>query len=152
MPNTWAKEYPDFIVGPNELVMNLTAQSLADEFLGRICMTEADERCLLNQRIARLTPVGLDTRFVMWVMKAWYFRRFVDDLNTGSLIQHMFTSQLADFVMPIPPFDEQVEIVRQIGIKMTAVEETERVTDQSLADVTRLRQAVLKRAFEGRLV
>jgi type I restriction enzyme S subunit len=152
MPNSWAEEYPDFIVGSNELVMNLTAQSLADEFLGRICMTGDGERCLLNQRIARITPVGVDTRFVMWVMKAWYFRRFVDELNTGSLIQHMFTSQLADFVMPIPPLDEQVEIVRQIGIKMTAVEETERATDQSLADVTRLRQAVLKRAFEGRLV
>lgn len=56
LPSKWETAAPDLIVGPSELVMNLTAQSLKDEFLGRICMTGAGDRALLNQRLARLTP------------------------------------------------------------------------------------------------
>ena len=60
MPESWATAHPDYVIGGGELVINLTAQSLKDEFLGRVCMTSSAERCLLNQRIARLTPVEVD--------------------------------------------------------------------------------------------
>jgi Type I restriction modification DNA specificity domain len=90
----WADDFPEFIVGGGELLMNLTAQSLADEFLGRVCMTRADEHCLLNQRIARLSVVSASTRYIYYLLRSSRFRRFVDTLNTGSLIQHISTSQL----------------------------------------------------------
>ena len=57
MPDEWEHKHPNYIVSANELVMNLTAQSLKDEFLGRVCLTKDGEHCLLTlQRIARLTP------------------------------------------------------------------------------------------------
>jgi type I restriction enzyme S subunit len=89
MPEKWAADYPGHLIGPDELVINLTAQSLADEFLGRVCLTSPGEHCLLNQRIARLTPVLLPPRFLLCVFKSPWFRKFVASLNTGSLIQHM---------------------------------------------------------------
>lgn len=58
MPVEWAELHPSYIIRGNELVMNLTAQSLADEFLGRICLTDQDECCLLNQRLARNFAFG----------------------------------------------------------------------------------------------
>lgn len=103
IPVRWATDFPDFIVGNGELVMNLTAQSLKDEFLGRICLTSSPERCLLNQRICRLIPISVPPWYLLWMFKSSMFRRFVDGLNTSSLIQHMFTSQLADFTLPLPP-------------------------------------------------
>src|SRR5439155_26285951 len=57
LPPVWADRYPGYLLGPGELVMNLTAQSLRDEFLGRVCMTTSSERCLLDQRQARLSPL-----------------------------------------------------------------------------------------------
>lgn len=107
LPKRWATEFPEFIVGPRELIMNLTAQSLKDEFLGRVCLTGSDERCLLNQRLARLSPIKVLPEFILWLFKSSVFRRFVDELNTGSLIQHMFTTQLGDFLLPLPPLPEQ---------------------------------------------
>ena len=102
------------MVRGNELVMNLTAQSLKDEFLGRVCLSDESEECLLNQRIARLTPTLLSSRFCLWLFKSPVFRRFVDGLNTGSLIQHMFTSQVLDFRFPVPPMEEQNAIVNSV--------------------------------------
>lgn len=152
LPESWAIEYPGFTVGTNELVMNLTAQSLADEFLGRICLTGSNERCLLNQRIARLTPIVVRPSFVLWLFRSPWFRRFVDSLNTGSLIQHMFTSQLDEFPLPLPPLGEQDRMVAEVERLMSHGEDVERVAAENETRCGHLRQSILKWAFEGRLV
>jgi type I restriction enzyme, S subunit len=152
LPEHWARDFPDYLVGPRELVMNLTAQSLRDEFLGRVCMTGEGEPCLLNQRIARLTPVLASPEYLLWMFKSVVFRRFVDGLNTGSLIQHMFTSQLAGFTLPFPPLQEQQRIVAEVERRLSVVDELETQIEVNLKRAERLRQAILKRAFEGKLV
>ncbi len=152
MPRRWEQENPDLVVGSSELVMNLTAQSLRDEFLGRICITSADEHCLLNQRLARLTPILVHRRFFLWLLKSSIFRRFVDGLNTGSLIQHMFTSQLAKFVLPLPPLQEQEKIAAEVEAKLSTVEQNEAACEKASRGIDALRQSILKRAFEGKLV
>jgi type I restriction enzyme S subunit len=152
MPESWERENPDLVVGSSELVMNLTAQSLRDEFLGRICITSADEHCLLNQRLARLTPMLVHRRFVLWLLKSSIFRRFVDGLNTGSLIQHMFTSQLARFILPLPPLQEQERIAAEVEAKLSVVDQNEAACEKASRAIDALRQSILKRAFEGKLV
>lgn len=153
MPVRWAEQHPSHIVREYELVMNLTAQSLRDEFLGRTCMTGPDEVCLLNQRLARITPIEpLDRRYVLLLLKSAIFRQFVASLNTGSLIQHMFTSQLDNFVFPLPPHAEQVQLVKEAERHLTIIDALAAETDKHLQRAPRLRQAILKRAFAGELV
>lgn len=152
MPDSWAEEYPDFIVGPGDLVMNLTAQSLKDEFLGRVCLAGPGERCLLNQRIARLTPVFLVPEFCLWMLKAPMFRRFVDGLNTGSLIQHMFTSQLDSFALPVPPLAEQEALCGRVRRWQEAVTAAMSALGSAESDLDTLDQSILARAFRGDLV
>jgi type I restriction enzyme S subunit len=149
LPECWATEFPEFIVGPHELIMNLTAQSLKDEFLGRVCLTGPEERCLLNQRLARLTPVEVLPEFLLWVFKSRVFRRFVDDLNTGSLIQHMFTSQLGDFVLPLPPLPEQQQIIAEVERRLSVIEEIEAMAFINFQRAERLKQSILQQAFAG---
>jgi type I restriction enzyme S subunit len=131
--------------------MNLTAQSLKDEFLGRVCLTGPDERCLLNQRLARLAPVQVLPEFVLWVFKSHVFRRFVADLNTGSLIQHMFTSQLADFLLPLAPLPEQKRIVAEVEQRLSVTQQIDEMLANNLVRSEGLRQAVLGTAFSGKL-
>jgi type I restriction enzyme S subunit len=132
--------------------MNLTAQSLKDEFLGRICLTGPDEHCLLNQRQARLTPHDADPKYLLLVFKARPFRRFVDSLNKGSLIQHMFTSQLDDFEVPVPPLREQKRIVTEAEHRLTRVDALSAEIESALRNADELRRALFARAFRGELV
>jgi type I restriction enzyme, S subunit len=152
LPKEWANEYQEFIIGPQELVINLTAQSLKDEFLGRVCLSDSDEYCLLNQRIARLTPVLLPSQFCLWLFKAPVFRRFVDGLNTGSLIQHMFTSQVRDFVFPLPPLEEQEMMSDKIKAIMELEEGLLQLVSQFNGKIGNLDQSILSKAFLGELV
>jgi type I restriction enzyme S subunit len=151
MPPQYAGKNPDLIVKGRELVMNLTAQSLKDEFLGRVCFTADGEHCLLNQRLARLIPIEVVPEFVLVVFKSKWFRRFIDGLNTGSLIQHMFTSQLATFAFPIPPIAEQHRIVAEVDRRLSLVRGVETQVDANFQRVERLRQSILLAAFSGTL-
>lgn len=147
LPETWVERTPDLLVGAGEIVMNLTAQSLKDEFLGRACMTGPGERCLLNQRLARLTPTLLDRRYVYWVFRSPRFRSFVRTLNKGSLIQHMFTSQLALFEMPIPPLEEQRRIAEELDARFSVLDYVEVTIRRALGRLGPLTDAILSHAL-----
>ncbi len=143
----------DLIVRGRELVMNLTAQSLKDEFLGRVCITDSDEYCLLNQRLARITLLkSLVSLYALYMLKSNVFRQFVNGLNTGSLIQHMFTSQLEGFCFPLPPITEQEQIVSEVERRLSVITQLETIVEANLKRAERLRQSILKEAFAGRLV
>jgi type I restriction enzyme S subunit len=112
LPDRYWTEAADWIVGGDELVMNLTAQSLEDQFLGRVCWTHPkDGKSLLNQRIARFRPLACSLRFLYWTFKGPLFRRYVDRLPQGSKVQHLYNSDLEGFCVPLPEPDEQAAIV-----------------------------------------
>jgi type I restriction enzyme, S subunit len=148
VPQHRADENRDLIVCGRELVMNLTAQSLRDEFLGRVCLTSKGEECLLNQRLARLTPILIPPEFALYLLKAWRFRRFVDELNTGSLIQHMFTSQLAQFTFPMPPLPEQTRIAAKLSELLSISDNIEAIAKGAVSHGKTLRDAILHQTFE----
>jgi type I restriction enzyme S subunit len=152
LPLAFENEFPDYVVGENELLINLTAQSLKDEFLGRVCVSSNGEKCLLNQRIARIHPVLLDVKFCLILFKSNLFRRFVDGLNTGTLIQHMFTWQVDQFQFPLPPLPEQKEIVRRVQALFAVADRLEERYEALREKVEGLPQAVLAKAFRGELV
>ncbi len=152
MPEEWAEKYKDYIVGPGEVVLNLTAQSLKDEFLGRVCLTGTNERCLLNQRIARLTPIEISSEFCIWLFKSPIFRRYADTLNTGSLIQHMFTTQVNDFIFPLPPQEEQEMIVKHMNALIKKRESVLKSATLSTERLNGLDDCIMAKAFRGELV
>ena len=55
-------------------------------------------------------------------------------------------------MIPFPPLPEQHRIVAEVERRLSVVAELEATVAANLARAGRLRQAVLKRAFEGRLV
>jgi type I restriction enzyme S subunit len=54
--------------------------------------------------------------------------------------------------LPIPPLAEQHRIVAEVDRRLSVLAATERAIDANLARCAQLRQSILKRAFEGRLV
>jgi len=144
LPERYAKEFPEFIVGPGELIMNLTAQSLKDDFLGRVCVTPPGERCLLNQRQARLRTFGLDPRYLFWFFRTPFFRSYVDGLNKGTLIQHMFTSQLDEARIMVPPLAEQKRIVAKVEHLMKLCDALETALRRREDRAAKLAEAVVQ--------
>ena len=76
----------------------------------------------------------------------------VSDLCSGSTREFLNQHIVASIVFPIPPLAEQERIVAEVERRLSVVDELEAVVAANLKRAGRLRQAILKRAFEGRLV
>lgn len=70
---------------------------------------------------------------------------------TGSTIKHLTGQRLRPHRIPVPPLAEQRRIVAEVERRVSVLGALERSIDVSLARCGRLRQAILKRAFDGRL-
>jgi type I restriction enzyme, S subunit len=61
-------------------------------------------------------------------------------------------TQITQMPIPIPPLREQVSIVTEVELRLSLAKQAELAVEAGLKRAWRLRQAILKRAFEGRLL
>lgn len=153
LPNEFAKRFPRYLFRGSYILVNLTAQSLEDRFLGRACLSGAEDEYLLNQRIALYKPGLMSNEYCLRVLQSPIFRSFIDEgLNSGSLIQHVHTKQLMKFTFPIAPREEQEEIVRRIETAFAWIDRIASEASSARKLIDRLDQAILSKAFQGELV
>ena len=144
-----------YFVRAGDIVMNLTAQSLKDDFLGRVCVYADEFPALLNQRQCVFVfedDSPLLREYLFWYFRSPQFRAFVDTLDSGSLIKHMYTKQLAGHEVAIPTVDEQTEIVRRVEQLFAFADQLEARIKTAQTRIDRLTQSILAKAFCGELV
>jgi len=151
LPERYRESHSTRWLNDGDLVMNLTAQSLKDDFLGRVCTVRSGDGSLLNQRLARLVPHLISSDFALLVFQSPLFRTYVQSLNSGSLIQHMFTRQVAEFWLPIPPPDVQSAVVEALRSQLDMLERLVGTIAIAQSRQVVLRQGLLAAAFSGRL-
>jgi hypothetical protein len=59
---------------------------------------------------------------------------------------------IREMPIPLPPLEEQEQIVAEVERRLSLVDEIQAQVEANLKRAARLRQGILKRAFEGRLV
>jgi type I restriction enzyme S subunit len=75
----------------------------------------------------------------------------VSDLCSGSTRDFINQKILSSIIFPLPPLPEQQRIVAEVERRLSVVEGMEAALETNLKRAKRLRQAILKQAFEGRL-
>ncbi len=101
----------------------------------------------------RLNP-AIDTAWVWRVANSPYGRKYMSDRATGTAgtMPKISGEILRNFPVPIPPPAEATEILRRVSEALAASADTLAILDAEATDAARLKQAILKSAFEGRLV
>ena len=105
-----------------------------------------------NQNCAaiRVTETPVLSEYVYY----WFAARYEETRATGSgNNQQALNKSLVEAIpFPLPSVVEQQEIVNQAEAILSSIDHSETEIKTALIRATRLKQAVLKRAFEGRLV
>ena len=70
----------------------------------------------------------------------------------GATRPRINTTQLKSSRIPYPPLDEQTVIVQEIESRLSIADKMEESITQSLQKSETLRQSILKKAFEGKLI
>lgn len=111
IPQSFGVKHKDWMLEPGDLVINMTAQSLEDRFLGRVCRMH--DRAMLNQRIGRLRYTGINDEYLFIALRAPTFTDWVFRRSEGSKVKHMHWRHIQDYPLPVPDERTQGRIVEE---------------------------------------
>jgi type I restriction enzyme, S subunit len=141
------------LVEPGEIILGMDRPLVAAGL--KIARAKAsDLPALLVQRVMRFKMADpKDTDYLFLCLSE---RRFIEflahDGMTGSDLPHITGTGVAEFPVPLPPADEQAEIVRRVDSLFALATAIEQRVEQAAARAGSLPQAILSKAFAGELV
>lgn len=94
----------------------------------------------------------ISREYVMHCIRSYVVKEQLGLITIGVAQKKISTGRFKTLLFPMPPTKEQFVIAEMLADRFERSKVTEDAIDAQLFKSTRLRQAVLKRAFEGRLV
>jgi type I restriction enzyme S subunit len=91
-------------------------------------------------------------KFLSIALRSPLLQSQIDTKKTQTAQANIFQGKIKTLVLPLPPFAEQTRIVAEVERRLSVIDELEMQVEANLKRAERLRQAILKRAFEGKLV
>lgn len=101
---------------------------------------------------ARLYTEDVHPKFLSWYGNSLAQRYFMEEGKQTTNLASINLTKLGALPVPLPPRAEQARIVAEVERRLSALDALEATVELDLRRADRLRQAVLKRAFEGKLV
>jgi type I restriction enzyme, S subunit len=150
--NFTPNEFETFALRCGDILLN-EGQSL--ELVGRAAMyrDEVPGACFQNTLIRFRAGERILPGFALLVFRAWlHSGKFRSVARWTTNIAHLGANRLAEMTLSLPPLEEQAKVVEDIDARLSRAGAIEQSLDLSVIRAERLRQAILKRAFEGTLV
>ena len=117
-------------------------------------VTKQFEGLIFNYHLMRLRldsdKIDLNY-FLSYVRGSSTVTDYVRDVNHGATRDGINTEQLLGLPVALPPLEEQRRIVAEVERRLSVAREVESTIEEAMMRASRLRQAVLRSAFEGRL-
>ncbi len=103
--------------------------------------------------ILRLIRDGFNRKYLIKYIVSPLFTRQIDRLRSGTAQPQLPVRVFKEFIINVPKNDEdQIEIVQAIESRFERAKLLEEVVERGLSQIERLKQSILKKAFEGKLV
>ncbi|MGE3880263.1 MAG: restriction endonuclease subunit S [Planctomycetota bacterium] len=144
-------EFPSLLLEPGDLLFNRTNSA---ELVGKTAVYAGiPSPCSFASYLIRVrVAIGCRAEFVSAFLNSAAGRRWICSVATQQVGQaNVNGSKLRACVLPLPPTSEQLRIVDALDAAATTIRHLVDDVAAVRARVARLRQSILKWAFEGRL-
>jgi type I restriction enzyme S subunit len=121
---------------------------------GRAALVATDEPFCISQAVAVVRFGGLTAHepFLLRVVQSKFTQNLIEEESMGTAIPHISITNFGRFPVPMPPLDEQKEIVRRVEALFALAERIQARYAKARAQVEALTPALLAKAFRGELV
>ena len=131
-------------IKPNTLLLSNSGATLG---VPKICMIEAT----MNDGIAAF--LNLDERSNLFLYYFWASKtKELRNINMGAAQPNLNTDIIKNYLVPYCSFEEQTQIVQEIESRLSVCDKMEQSINESIKKAEALRQSILKKAFEGKLL
>jgi type I restriction enzyme S subunit len=106
-----------------------------------------------NQQVNAIVPAhGVDARYLFYFLTSPIGQELIHGNASATTLPILNKSKFSVLPLELPPLTEQQEIVQEVDRRLSLAEAAKHAVEAGLIKAKRLRQAILKRAFEGKLV
>jgi len=150
--NFTPKEFETYSLRFGDILLN-EGQSL--ELVGRAAMyrDEIPGACFQKTLLRFRPATGVNGKFALFVFLAYLHMKFFQKISRWTTsMAHLTAERFLLMHFPLPPLAEQDRIVTEVERLTSVSASVQRSLADHLSRVGRLRQSILKRAFEGKLV
>ena len=121
--------------------------------LGIACIIPVGLEVCMGQRMMLLRPSkDLLNKYLMYYLNSPKARTLIIENIGGTASPHINVGDIKQFTIPIIPLIQQQTIVAEIESRLSVCDSIEKTVGTALQQAEALRQSILKKAFEGRLV
>jgi len=100
---------------------------------------------------AALRPTGVNPNFLSYALTAEHFVAQVESRSTGISYPAINASDLVSIAIPVPPFEEQIQIARHLDNQLTQLDALVSVTKEAIERLYERRSAVVSAAVTGKV-
>ncbi|MBN1547322.1 MAG: restriction endonuclease subunit S [Syntrophaceae bacterium] len=122
--------------------------------IGRTAVVTTRDEFSLFVSVALIKPYKdfLDSNFIKFALDNYINNIDIQQSVKGGVVKNLHIEDLKEINIITPSIEEQYKVVEEIQCHFSIADEIEKTVDQSLKQSDRLRQSILKKAFEGKLV
>lgn len=121
--------------------------------VGRMCVIKTEKKfCLLGSVILLKIKKEYNNNFIYWMLNSPNIQIKLLGLSGATAQQAIYLRDIKRVQIPIPIIEIQNQIVQEIESRLSVCDKLEDTIQQSLNKIEYLRQSILKKAFEGKLV
>lgn len=118
-------------------------------------ITKRDEEYLFAGYLIRLRPFryAVDPKYLLGSLSSHELRNQIESkAKSTSGVNNINSDELTSLIIPVCSLEEQHQIVQEIESRLSVCDKLEETITASLQQAEALRQSILKKAFEGKLV
>lgn len=143
-------ELKNFAIKPGDFIVSCSGT------LGRIMQIPLEAiPGVINQALLRirLNNEVVDDDFFLQYFRSQFFQKKLIAQSQGTAMSNMVgIKDLRETLLYIPPLDTQINIITEIESRFSVCDKLEESIERGIGQAEALRQSILKKAFEGRLV
>ena len=124
-------------------------------YLGMFAIAPKLESAFVNQHVSLCRPKDFfDKKYLAyWIIAKSGGHYFLNKNQKGAVKAGLNLDDLKNFPVPLPlSIEEQKQIVQEIERRLSVCDKMEQSINESLKKAEALRQSILKKAFEGKLL
>jgi type I restriction enzyme S subunit len=120
--------------------------------VGRSCTAPNGLAFSLVRSVAVLKPIFAMGEYLSLALRSPFLQSQIVAKQTQTAQSNIFQGKIRTLIFPLPPIAEQVRILAEAQRLLSIIETGMAETQSNKKKSERLRQSILKRAFEGKLV
>ncbi|MCP3939872.1 MAG: restriction endonuclease [Desulfobacteraceae bacterium] len=146
------EEILQYKLEPGDILFNRTN---SPELVGKTVEYKGERKAIFAGYLIRLNHLNsiIKSSFLNWFLNSHPAKVYGSYVKTDGVNQSNINGQkLGNYPIPICSIQEQHQIVQEIETRLSVCDKLEQTIKQSLEKAKALRQSILKKAFEGRLL